>query len=80
MLSFLQELKCELLRYMLAMLESGKVEDENFEMWGKGFCDRMVSAITFHRVFRCNNMLGRLHMTALQMAWAKNAQKRYRWL
>ena len=47
MSSFLAELECDLLEYALAMPEAGKVEDEDFEMWGKGFCDRMVSDIMF---------------------------------
>ena len=47
MSSFLQELERELLDYALAMPEAGKAEDKDFGLWGKGFCERMVSLSAF---------------------------------
>ena len=48
MSSFLEELEREILDYVLAMPETGKAEDEDFEVWGRGFCDRMVSVNLNH--------------------------------
>jgi hypothetical protein len=42
-MSILLELESELLDYAKSMPEAGKAEVEDFEIWGKGFCERMVS-------------------------------------
>jgi hypothetical protein len=42
-MSILLELEAELLDYAKSMPEAGKAEVEDFEVWGKGFCEWMVS-------------------------------------
>jgi hypothetical protein len=41
----LLDLKAEIIDYAKAMPEAGKAEDLDFEVWGKGFCERMVSSL-----------------------------------
>jgi hypothetical protein len=41
-MSILLELEAELLEYEKSMPEPGKAEVEDFEIWGKGFCERLV--------------------------------------
>jgi hypothetical protein len=38
----LLDLQAEVLNYTKAMPETGKAEDLDFKVWGKGFCERMV--------------------------------------
>ena len=45
MSSFLQELEHKLIEYALVMPETGKVEDRDFKVWRKGFCERMVRLV-----------------------------------
>jgi hypothetical protein len=42
-MSLLLNLEAEIVDYAKAMPEAGKAEDLDFEVWGKGFCGRMVS-------------------------------------
>jgi hypothetical protein len=46
-MSLLLELEKELLDYEKSMPELGKDEAFDFEVWGKGFCERMVSLLMY---------------------------------
>jgi hypothetical protein len=38
----LLDLEAEIVDYVKAMPKTGNAEDLDFEVWGKGFCERMV--------------------------------------
>jgi hypothetical protein len=42
-MSFLLDLQDKLLDYGKSLPEAGKAEELDFEVWGKGYCDKMVS-------------------------------------
>ena len=42
-MSLLAELKAEVADYAKSMPKHGVAKDLDFEMWGKGFCEKMVS-------------------------------------
>ena len=54
-MSLLAELNAEVVDYAKSMPECGVAEDSDFEVWGKGFCEKMVSFVFCHRFFvlRC---------------------------
>jgi hypothetical protein len=41
-MSLLLDLEAKIVDYAKAMPETGNAEDLDFEVWGKGFCERMV--------------------------------------
>ena len=43
----LAKLNAKIIDYAKAMPEPGMAEDSDFEVWGKGFCERMVSVADF---------------------------------
>jgi hypothetical protein len=45
--AMLADVQNALLDYAKSMPETGKAEILDFEVWGKGFCEKMVS----HRIF-----------------------------
>jgi hypothetical protein len=47
--AMLADVQNVLLDYTKLMPETGKAEILDFEVWGKGFCEKMVS----RRIFRC---------------------------
>jgi hypothetical protein len=49
-MSLLLDLEAEIVDYAKAMPETGNTEDLDFEVWGKGFCERMVG---LSRIVRC---------------------------
>jgi hypothetical protein len=49
-MSLLLDLEAEIIDYAKAMPETGNAEDLDFEVWGKGFCERMVG---LSRIVRC---------------------------
>ena len=48
-MSLLSQLNVEVLEYAKSMPECGMAEDSDFEVWGKAFCEKMVS----FRYFAC---------------------------
>jgi hypothetical protein len=44
----LLELQADILEYAKSMPERSVADDLDFEVWGKGFCERMVR---FHMIF-----------------------------
>jgi hypothetical protein len=57
-MSLLLDLEVEIVDYAKAMPEAGKAEDLDFEVWGKGFCGRMVSPSQNPFIFRSRNRGG----------------------
>lgn len=46
-MTMLTKLNAKILDYVKMMPEQGMVEDLDFEVWGKEFCERMVSLVIF---------------------------------
>ena len=44
-MSLLAELNAEVLDYAKSMPERSVADDLDFEVWGKGFCEKMVSFV-----------------------------------
>ena len=49
-MSLLKELNADIVDYAKSMPEHGVAEDLAFEVWGKGFCEKMVSFSNLTRI------------------------------
>jgi hypothetical protein len=69
----LLDLEAEIIDYAKAMPEAGKAEDLDFEVWGKGFCERMVSSSpNLFGISFAKQGWGRPNMTRWPTALVKN--------